>query len=80
MMDFSYPRSVFPPSLPRQVALGGQVHGLREARSRCHCGCLNSIWAAIGASILGAKACFHGKNMGNLVVNLVVNSDINSGL
>lgn len=30
-----------------------QVHGLREARSRCHCGCLNSIWDAIGASILG---------------------------
>eukprot|EP00435_Cladocopium_sp_Y103_P026466 s630_g6.t1 len=30
-----------------------QVHGLREARSRCHCGCLNSIWDAIGSSILG---------------------------
>lgn len=29
------------------------MHGLREARSRCHCGCLNSIWDAIGASILG---------------------------
>ena len=32
----------------------GHVHGLREARSRCHCGDLNSLWDAIASSILGA--------------------------
>lgn len=32
----------------------GHAYGVRDTRSRCQCGCWNSIWDAIASSILGA--------------------------
>ena len=65
--------SVFPPSLPRPSRFGrsgAQACAKREAAATA--GMLELHLDAIGASILGAEACFHGENMGNLVVILIV--------